>query len=257
MQKRKLIGAIGALSIAVLAVLVLWAAQLLVMPRDKQVNPEAALVGEVLAIEQDYDVLFLGDCEIYESISPPLLYEQYGICSAVCGSPGQTLWQSYALLHEILKTKTPSVVVLGVYGLCHSTPQSEAYNRMALDALPWSYVKAEAVRSSLTEGEWFLSYLFPLLRYHDRWSQLTARDVALLFEQQLNVSYHGYLMQTGIGAGEHPSHDKAPMPSQTAFGEKALASLASIVQLCRDNGIELILFKAPTDSWQYPWHDAY
>ena len=37
----------------------------------------------------------------------------------------------------------------------------------------------------------------------------------------------------------------------------ALDYFERIVSLCREKEIELVLVKAPTDSWRYPWHDEY
>ena len=33
--------------------------------------------------------------------------------------------------------------------------------------------------------------------------------------------------------------------------------LDEVAALCRENGAALVLIKAPTDSWRYPWHDEY
>jgi hypothetical protein len=169
------------------------------------------------------------------------------------------MWHSYAALCEVMKRSSPRVVVLGVYGLVYNEQTAEAYNRMALDALPLSSSKMNAVRASLTEDEMALSYVFPLLRYHDRWSSLTWRDVTSLFERQVPVSSRGYLVKTGVvsAISALPDHEGALPPLDNAFGETALDYFDRIVTLCRESGAQLVLVKAPTDSWRYPWHDEY
>lgn len=235
-------------------------AQRLLVPHDRAANPEAFLIHEYMQSDTQNDqVVFLGDCEVYEAVSPVTLWQEYGVESRVCGSPQQLLWHSYALLSEILERSKPSAVVLGVYGLCYGTPQSEAYNRMALDALSMSGAKWSVIRQTSTQGESAISYVFPLLRYHSRWSELTARDVALAFRVQEPISSRGYLVKTGIvpAASPTPSHEGAIVPLDTAFGEMALEYFDRIVALCRQKGVQLILFKAPTDSWRYPWLEDY
>ena len=63
--------------------LLLWSAQLLVVPKYMSENREGALVAEYYGETASHDVLFLGDCEVYESITPPTLWEEYGITSYV------------------------------------------------------------------------------------------------------------------------------------------------------------------------------
>ena len=76
-MKKKIIAAVCAL---LLAVLLLGAAQMLVMPKYIE-NPEGRLVGEYYSQAGNNDVLFLGDCEVYESFVPAVLWEKYGISS--------------------------------------------------------------------------------------------------------------------------------------------------------------------------------
>ncbi|MBR0443481.1 MAG: SGNH/GDSL hydrolase family protein [Clostridia bacterium] len=260
-MKAKKWRAVGAVALFLcLCGLLLGMAQALLVPHDRAANPEAFLMHEYMEADVSRDeVVFLGDCEVYESFSPVTLWQEYGIESRVVGTPGQQMWHSYAALCEVLERSYPRVVVLGVYGLVYNEPTLEVYNRMALDALPMSAVRWDAVRTGLTEDETALSYLFPLLRYHDRWSSLTWRDVTALTEPQAPVSSRGYLVKTGVVSADasHPDHEGALPPLTDAFGETALDYFDRIVTLCRESGAQLVLVKAPTDSWRYPWHDEY
>ena len=257
MKKKRI--ALSVCTFALLLGLLLTLAQALLVPHDPTRNPEAALVAEFVDTFSDEDVIFLGDCEIYESFSTVTLWQEYGINAYACGSPQQLLWHSYALLQQAFAQGNPSVVVLGVYALRYDAPQSEAYNRMALDGLPLSRTKLAAVKTSMMAGESALSYLFPLLRYHDRWDEITWRDVTLLFSPTPRVSYNGYLMQTGVLADDNgrADHEGALPLTDPAFGSLALEYLDKIAALCREHGAQLILLKAPTDSWAYPWYEEW
>ena len=258
MKKRSLCLAVALFFL--LSGLLLGLAQALLVPHDPLANPEAFLIRDYMESDASADqVVFVGDCEVYESFSPVTLWQNYGIEARVCGSPQQLLWHSYAVLCEVLERSSPDVVVLGVYGLCYGEPQSEAYNRMALDALPLTGTKWQVIQDAMTDGEWALSYVFPLLRYHARWSELTWRDVTGLFEDYEAVSSRGYLVQNGVRPADRPTpdHQGALLPVDTTFGKMALDYFDRIVSLCRENGAQLILIKAPTDSWRYPWPDEY
>jgi hypothetical protein len=248
----------AAVIFVILTALLLGTAQALLVPHDRVANPEAFLLSDYFEADVSGDeVVFLGDCEVYEAFSPVVLWQQYGITARVCGTPQQLMWHSYAILEEVLKSSSPRVVVLGVYGLIYDEPQNEAYNRMVFDHLPASRAKWQVLRDAMTDGESLASYMFPLLRYHDRWSELSWRDVAVLFEHQGPVSIRGYLVQTDAVAGNLPNHEGALPITEAEFGALTLKYFERIVTLCRDNGAELVLIKAPTDSWRYPWYEEY
>ncbi|MBQ8417012.1 MAG: SGNH/GDSL hydrolase family protein, partial [Clostridia bacterium] len=151
---------------------VLSFAQALLVPKYMTDSRDGALIAEYYRETPDHDVVFIGDCEVYECFTPPTLWEEYGITSYIRGSAQQLIWQSYYLLEETLTYETPDAVVFNVLSMKYGEPQNEAYNRMTLDGMRWSSSKTGAIRASMTEGESFLSYLFPLLRYHSSWNQI-------------------------------------------------------------------------------------
>ena len=249
-MKKKIIAAICVLLVTVLLFL---AAQALVMPKYID-NREGRLVGEYYSQAGDNDVIFLGDCEVYESFVPAVLWEKYGISSYVRGSSQQLIWQSYYLLEEMMKKETPKAVVFNVYAMKYGEPQNEAYNRMTLDGMKWSPSKIGAINASMTEDESFVEYLLPVLRFHSRISQLTADDFKYLLGAP-EVSDSGYLMQTAV----------RPMTT-TRTGDDlfdytlpstAFEYLDKMRELCEEKGAELILVKAPTNHWKFWWYDEW
>ena len=226
--------------------------QRLVMPKYQTGIVEGSMIEEYYDEKVPHEVVFIGDCEVYENISTVRLYEKYGVSSYIRGSAQQLAWQSYYLLEDTLRYETPKVVVFNVLSLKYDTPQSEAYNRMTLDGMRWSKSKAKAVNASMTEGEHFVEYVFPLLRYHSRIFELTEDDLAHLFSKD-KVTHSGYYMRVDSKPeGEFPE----PMPLRDyTLGENAMSYLDRMTELCRENGIELVLMKAPT---KYPhWYDEW
>ena len=201
-----------------------------------------------------HDVLILGDCEVYNNLSTVTLWEEYGINSFIRGTPQQTMWQSYYLLEETLKYETPRVVVLSVFAMQYNEPQNEIYNRMTLDNMKWSAAKVASIRASMTEGEHFIDYVFPLLRFHDRWKSLETQDLSYFLDRK-TTTFHGYDLRTGIKA---PATLPTPRPLETAsFGGNALSYLDRIVSLCKERGIALVLLKAPSlyPHWYAEWEE--
>ena len=91
MKKKRILIAVCAMLILVI---LLGLLQALVMPKYRD-NPEGALIGEYYGESGGHDVIFVGDCEVYESLVPAVLWEEYGISSYIRGSAQQLAWQSY------------------------------------------------------------------------------------------------------------------------------------------------------------------
>ena len=250
-------------SVLLICVILLGFLQALLMPKYMDNTKEGALIGEYYENAGNNDVIFIGDCEVYENFSPITLWEEYGITSYIRGSAQQLIWQSYYLMEETFRYETPKVMVFNVLSMKYDTPKStgaqsqrEAYNRMTIDGMRWSMSKWNCIQASMTqeekEKEAEFSYIFPILRYHDRWSQLTADDFTYWLKRD-KVSDNGYLMQTGVKplADEHVER---PLADYT-LGENSWYYLEKMTKLCKEKGTELVLIKAPALSpvWWEQW----
>lgn len=228
--------------------------QRLLSPKYVDGVVEGAFVAEYYRDVPDHDVIFVGDCEVYENFSPAVLWEEYGINSYIRGSAEQYIWQSYYLLEDTLRCETPKAVVFNIQSLQFSESQREAYNRMSLEGMEWSPVKVRAILASMRPEEHFLDYVFPILRYHSRWSELTGSDVEYLFKTK-PVSFNGYYMRVDVRAAENVPEGK-PL-ADYSFGETAWKYLDRMVELCGEKGIQLILIKAPSlyPYWYPQWEE--
>ena len=231
----------------------LWFATRLFMPKYMHGILEGAMIGEYYDDPTDHNVVFIGDCELYENISPVYLWENFGINSYIRGSAQQLIWQSYYLAEETVEREHPDVIVFNVLSMKYNTPQNEAYNRMTLDGMKWSSSKVDSIKASMTEEESMIEYMFPLLRYHSRWSDLNADDFKYLFHRD-KVTFNGYYMRVD----EKPADDNIPKGRPIIdyqFGDTSYEYLDKLTKLCKDNDIELILVKAPSlfPYWYPQW----
>ena len=232
---------------------VLFLLERLLVPKYVDDVVEGAFVAEYYKEEnKDFDVIFIGDCEVYENFSPVVLWNEYGINSYIRGSAEQYIWQSYYLLEDTLRYHKPQVVVFNIQSLQFNESQSEAYNRMSIEGMRWSASKVGAIKASMTEDEHFIEYVFPLLRYHSRWNELTKADFEYMFHSK-QVTHNGYFMRIDA----RPAEDVPPgRPlADYSFGDKAMMYLDKIRLLCEKNDIKLLLIKAPS---LYPeWYEEY
>lgn len=239
--------------VALFTIALLVFLQNLLMPKYMTEILEGALISEYYLEEfKEHDVIFIGDCEVYENFSPIVLWKEYGITSFIRGSAQQLIWQSYYLLEETLKYEKPKVVVFNVLSMKYDRPQKESYNRMALDGMPLSVPKLKSIKASMLDDEKFITYLFPILRYHSRWSELSAEDFKYLFKKR-KVTHNGYLMRVDVKPVTTIPKEKKLANYQ--FSDICYGYLDKMTELCKENGIELVLIKAPTI---YPhWYDEW
>ena len=247
----------------ILFCVLLYLLSLLLRPKYVNNMKDGAITGEYYSEVDNknyHDAIFLGDCEVYESIAPPILWNDFGIRSFVRGSPGQSIWQSYCLLCEVFEYEKPGLVVLSVYALRYGEPQKEEYNRLTLDTMRSSYIKDRAIKLSLTKKESYMSYYIPVLRYHSRWSELTPDDIKYMFNTP-KVSHNGYIMQKGI-MGVSMKEDEQRLEAyrqiySPKFPELCFEYVDKMQNLCRENGAELVLIKSPVNSPRYWWYDEW
>lgn len=214
--------------------------------------PEGSMIDDYYEDPRNHEVIILGDCEVYANFTPMVMYKNEGITAYVRGNSHQLIWQSYGLLKETLKYEIPKVVVLNVASLKVSEPEIEPYNRLMLDKMKWSKEKVEIIKSSMIEDESFISYLFPIIRYHSRYNELTLDDLKYMFNRKV-VTYNGYLINKEIkGVSNLPT--KKRLGSYT-FKDNVIEYLDKIRELCYENNIKLVLIKAPS---LYPyWYTEY
>ena len=231
---------------------VFWVLNILVSPKYMESLVEGSMISEYYDTPKNHEVLFIGDCEVYANFSPMVLYEEEGISSYIRGSSQQLIWQSYSILKETLKYENPKVVIFNVNAMRYSEPVSEAYNRLTIDKMKWSKDKIEMIFSSMTEEENFLSYVFPILRYHSRIFELTKEDFSYLFQRRQNT-FNGFLINQNV-KGVESLPTKRPL-TETKFADITYEYLDKIRKLCEENNIELVLIKAPS---LYPyWYTEY
>ena len=236
--------------------LALFGAQNLLMPKYMAESREGRLTREYYQDSHQNDLLIIGDCEVYENISPITLWEEYGIPSFIRGNAKQLMWQSCAMLEDALRYETPKVVLLSALAMMYGEPQrdSEAYNRLALDGMRWSRTKYEAIRASMLPDENVASYFLPILRFHDRWSELDKTDLQYFFAKR-QVGIAGFVMRSDVLPFDWIPGPK-PLPSYD-FGDMAWEYLDNFTALCKEKNIQLVLFKAPslTPHWYAEWDE--
>ena len=251
-MKKTMKTALSVIAVVLAFVLALSLLTMLLHPKYMTDLVEGSMIAEYYDNAGGHDVIFVGDCEVYANITPLEMYREAGIKAYVRGTSQQLLWQSYYVLEETFRYETPKAVVFNVNAMRYGEPVSEAFNRLTIDKMRWSQQKVGIIQASMMEEETFLSYVFPILRYHSRFSQLTAEDIQYLFSEKQNT-WQGHLVNDSVKPlGKLPT--KKPLANYD-FSDICWEYLEKMRLLCEENGTELILMKAPS---VYPyWYEQY
>ena len=241
----------GACALAA-GLLIFFALQRLLVPKYQGQVVEGCFTEEYYRDTVPHQILILGDCEAYENISAIELWEKYGLTSYIRGNANQLPAQSCYLLEEALRQEKPEIVMFSVSALQETGQTNEAYNRMTLDGMRWSDLKVRAILASAMPEEHFIEYIFPILRFHDRWKELEDADIRYYMNVPL-TTHNGYYLRADIRpAGEFPTARRLADPMLPAV---SMEYLDKIRDLCQKEGVRLVLFKAPS---LYPvWHQEW
>lgn len=196
------------------------------------------------------DMIVLGSSNSFCTVDPVVLYEGYGIAAYDFGSSSQPMNISVLYLKEALKTQKPGVVALEVNmmvgGSIHSSNESAL--RWGYTSIPLSFDKLRCIYQSLgkVDAEYF-SYVYSALRYHDRWRELGRLDYTYFMQDKTNYT-KGYLETQEVA--ESPVRlNEYDYEGEAWIEEDNIAYLDEIARICRDQNVELLLFKSPKVNW--------
>lgn len=210
------------------------------------------------------DVVYLGSSKAYTAINPMIIYENHGITGYVYGTGAQRSWLSEYYLREILKKQQPKCVVYEVGELYIEDELSEARNAASLDWCRFSKEKIDAIHEAITDSDGArkydaIAYFFPVIRYKERWAELTQRDFAYAIRGFLtDPFYQGYDFVTEIFKGENDYALEKTSTVEESIPKKSKAALDRIVSLCQNEGTELVLIKTSTlsNDWTIGRHNV-
>lgn len=191
-------------------------------------------------------IYFLGASHSYCTFSPNILEELCGVKSYVLASQQQPVDASYYYLKEAVGTQKPEAVVLDVMTCIYDGDYGEeGVVHSYSDPLPFSFNKVAMVVNAAPRSLWPQA-LFPLIKYHSRWSELKDEDYHVRPEDYKDplrghVALQGQSEDFAAG-GEHFS--SKDFLRHMRRSDKAI--LLKMKKYCDDRGIRFILVKTPT-----------
>ncbi|MCR5734106.1 MAG: SGNH/GDSL hydrolase family protein [Lachnospiraceae bacterium] len=251
MKDKTLIKRIPVIIIKVLLIILLvYLLNRLFTPKYETENLDGRITREYYKEKLDTDIIFVGSSTVYSGISPMVLWQEKGYTSYDRSNASQTIWTSYYMIEDAIKYRKPELVVLDVGFIKYDDDFcEEPSNRKAIDGMRLSRSKIDLIKAASGKDEKLSEYLFPVLRFHTRWKELTSEDFLYTFYDR-DVTYNGFLFDFRE-TETLPAHDGYAHGDEVVISPKNLEYLNKTIELCRDNDVELFLMKVPSysDNW--------
>ncbi len=211
------------------------------------------------AVADKIDVLFLGSSHVINGVNPLQLFEDYGIASYNLGGHGNVMPVTYWEFANALDYCQPKFVLIDTYLLdkdyhyldvqTGQEPQElldTAVGQLheVLDVFPLTKTKIAALNDLLSTGKARLEFIFSFIRYHSRWSQLTADDFSaftgdLPLNRQMGAEM---LFEVDPGIDHYEMISDTRMDDRQSQGREYLRK---IIELCMARGIHPIIIQVP------------
>lgn len=206
------------------------------------------------------DVLFIGSSQSFCTANPNGLWNDYGIASYTLGSSAQDIYATKSFLTEAFKFQSPKLIFFEVRTML-SNNSEERWNRLAYDNLSDTLAKYKNLSESISvdeeTDESMISYLAPVLRYHDRWKELNHNDFSYALgrykpEYSLLGFYPRY-NQTVVSDWGQALHNNV---GNYELSERSKQAVSAMKKLCDKKDALLILWKAPSPMWRDAYHNS-
>lgn len=184
------------------------------------------------------DYLVIGDSEATTSISPMEIWDKHGFTGYNLGDAAQRLQDTYYSLRKVLKSQKPRVIMLETNAIYRISGVTDEMNKI--------------LRGIFKNN-------FEVYKNHNKWknfdSNNSKNDSEKAKRTRVNI-LRGFRYDTNI-----KPYTKGPYVKETDIVEKIpkvpLYYLNKIVELCKKNDIQLILYTVPSPvNWNYKIHNG-
>ena len=238
---KKICSAIFNIAIILLAFSLLT---MLFMPKYVDKNVDGRITAEFYREKDNIDVIFIGSSTVQADISPMVLYQEGNIKAYNRSNSSQVIPLSYYMAKDAIKRKKPKLIICDVGFIYQSDDYiDEGASRKSLDSMRWSVDKYNAIKAMLGSEEHFIDYVFPILRFHSRWNDLSIEDIKYLLYKP-TVTYNGQLLDFRT-IEENRIYDPYSLDETIIASDRNMKYLEDLSKLCRENNIELALIKLP------------
>lgn len=207
--------------------------------------------------ENSVEVIGFGSSHMWRGMDPRIMYEEYGIAAYNYGCNWQKCNTTSLFIQDALRTQKPKVALIETFALSDMLMETdvngEIYYTKEIDEFPGKLRYLQQCFGN--EKERYLAYYMPLCAFHDNWVNLSKDSFRKISDGE------SYYRTMGFVGSEKTAEVEIPKPEkliQVEFNDAAIAEISHIIQICRENDVEIVFYVAPYNSeqWQYAYGEA-
>ncbi len=193
--------------------------------------------------ETNKDILFVGTSHIMDGVIPVELWNEQGYTSYILCSEYNDMDRNVPMLKLAIQYTKPSLVVLDVDNYWDKSSEENTLNGYHEygDAFPLTPEKISTTMELYSDKESRMEILFPILRYHDRWKDLSKGD----FRKKGSYDYlKGYELSADVQ--EIELYENVPKENGVLLEDTyGVAAIEQFIDECRSREIEVLLVTIP------------
>ncbi len=194
----------------------------------------------------EYEVIYFGSSNAYCSFNPLEIWKQSGVKSYVFATQQQPIWATYHYMVDAFRYQSPKLAVMDILMLSKNDEYyDDGVNYTFCDNMPLSTNKVRLAFASAPYGDRF-GLICRFVKYHSRWSELTKEDFEYRAADMNDYSKGYYVLTNTCPDAVHT--DTSDVTDTTALSEKNLKYMQKIIDLCKKEGVQLMLVKTPSNS---------
>lgn len=204
--------------------------------------------------EASIDVISFGTSEIYAAYDPIVTYYEAGITGYNFAISHKSAITVYYQLMYALKYQTPSIVICDFSSLYEDQLPNdiEPLYRKVVDCMPDKEIKNKLINKicELDSSQSYLSWKYPLLRYHSMWNELSWINFSedYVYDDDYPAYAKGALLNMAEYDGE--LFDISPelwnyLEPETVFSDISVKYYDLFIEECQNRGIEVMAVIPP------------
>lgn len=191
------------------------------------------------------DYIFMGSSHVYKGIIPEVFDYKLNVNSYNYATSNNIIEYNYIQTKEILKTQSPKYIFLDLFNLIDRIDDDVALHK-AIDTIELSPLKYQTIKK-YNKDEPINEMLFPIIKYHLEWkNKVSSEKIAIRSKIKSQNIYKGYQFKTDkFNDNDVPLENIAKTNEKLYLSEDRKNALDDIVNLCKENNIELVFFVVP------------
>ncbi|MBE6775104.1 MAG: hypothetical protein E7543_02825 [Ruminococcaceae bacterium] len=192
--------------------------------------------------ENSLDAVFLGSSATYAFWTPPVAFAEYGITVYSFSNAAQPTFAARYLIEDARKTQPDALYIINI---SHLLENYGNHLHKLLVNYPNSINKLEMTDYLCDMGGLSLSermeHYFPIIRFHERWSELTKEDFKPSEDKyKCGSTYTSFLSKTTDVSGL-----KYDFETRAELSENDLRGLTELMDYCEQTEVKVLFVIVP------------